>query len=450
MVFGVNPVHIEAVAWISGDTETLVAVACMASFLAYLNWRDGGPKRAWWLAGSVALYVVSVLLKETGAIVPGIILAYEILAPGETAENRKPFSVRRTAALLVPYAVVTLGYLAARGAVLRGVVSPMHHRPLASVVLTWPKILCDYLKLLAWPFRLNAYYDDFDLVKSFSSPNFLWPTLALVLLLTAFIALFRRSRKMLFAGVAVLLPLVPVVVGSVVFQMHDFIHDRFLYVPSIAPAFFLAAIFVGKRTQQTFKREWLGVGAAAVLALGLTASTIIQSSPWDNDIALFTHARRLAPNNVRATEGLAEAYGMIGDLDNALRIQRQATVEKPDYWAGWCNLGIYQYRAKDYAAAEKTLMHAIAIWPPQIQPMSGGQFYYLGMSRLAMGGVADAEPPLRRAVELRGDSPGYHFALGTALKELGRTKEAEAEFRAEAANRKIVDEQMKVLANAMR
>lgn len=455
LLFGVNPVHIEAVAWVSGNTETLVGVACMASFLAYLNWRDGGAKRTWWLAASVALYVVCVLLKETGLVVPGVILAYEILSPDREDSGRR-WNFRQTALLLAPYAVVTLAYLAARGAVLRGVVSPMHHRPLASVVLTWPKILWSYLALLAWPFGLNAYYDDFDLVKAVGSRNFVLPTLAIVAVLAAYIALFRRSRRMLLAGIAILLPLAPVVVGSVVFQMHDFIHDRFLYVPSIAPAFMLAALLMRTSSRGQFGGSRPGqhddwrLAAALALGLVLTVSTVVQTGAWDNDIALFTHARKLAPHNVRATEGLAEAYGMIGDLDNAVRIQREATVERPTYWAGWCNLGIYQYRAKDFAAAERTLMHAIEIWPQEIQPMSGGQFYYLGMSRLQQGRAADAEPPLRRAVELRGDSPGYHFALATALKQLGRPQEAEAELRAEAVNRKIVDEQMKVLANAIR
>jgi tetratricopeptide (TPR) repeat protein len=271
-------------------------------------------------------------------------------------------------------------------------------------------------------------------------------------LIAVCIVLFRRSRRMLFGCVAILLPLLPVVVGSIVFQMHDFIHDRFLYLPSIALAFILAGMFLRLKTsdgvtggKSSETRRLLGPAAAVALSLVLMVATIVQCSPWDNDIALFTHARQHAPHNVRATEGLAEAYGMIGDLDSAVRIQREATIEKPTYWAGICNLGIYYYRAQKYAEAEQTLVRAIAAWPAEIQPMSGGQFYYLGMSRLQLNRPQDAEGPLRRAVQLRPDAAGYHFALGTALRQLGKQDEAEVEFRAEAVNRKIVDEQMKVL-----
>ncbi|MGI9104075.1 MAG: tetratricopeptide repeat protein [Terriglobales bacterium] len=468
MVFGVYPVHIEAVAWVSGVTETLVAIFMLASFLAYLKWRDGEKT---WLAASVAFFLLGLTAKETAGVLPGIILAYEILFPrnrsadagNNPGQNRAspghpPIDMRGIAVLIAPYAAVTAAYLATRMLVFRGIVSPQHHRPLASVILTWPKILWDYLGLLAWPFRLNAYYDDFGLVKSFSSSNFLWPTIGLVLLIGGFVVLFRRSRAMLFAGIAVLLPLVPVVVGSVVFQMHDFIHDRFLYVPSVGLAFMLAAIFVPPSAevaggcpacglvgvwQMGFRR--LRVGGGLALGVVLMVATILQTAPWDNDLALFWHARRQAPHNVRAIEGLAEVYGIQGDLDTAIRIQAEAVQEKPDYWAGICNLGVYYYRAARYPEAEKTLVRAISAWPAQIQPMSGTQFYYLGMARMEMGRPADAEAPLSKAVELRPDSPGYHFAYGMALKQLGKPEAAATEFRAEAVNRKKIDDAMKAL-----
>jgi len=57
----------------------------------------------------------------------------------------------------------------------------------------------------------------------------------------------------------------------------------------------------------------------------------------------------------------------------------------------------------------------------------------------------DAEGPLCRAVELRPDAAGYHYALGAVLRQQGKQDEAAAESRAEAANRKRVDEQMKAL-----
>src|SRR5205085_1082795 len=41
LIFGVHPVHIESVAWISGVTEPMLAVFFLGALLGYLRWRDG-------------------------------------------------------------------------------------------------------------------------------------------------------------------------------------------------------------------------------------------------------------------------------------------------------------------------------------------------------------------------------------------------------------------------
>lgn len=440
LLFGVNPIHVEAVAWVSGIPETLLAIFCMASFLAYLNWREGGARRTSWKVASLACYGLAMLVKETGVVLAGIVAAHAMLFDDESGARSSALQrLRQATVVALPYAAVALAYLAARWNVLRGVVSPLHHRPLGSVVLTWPSLLWFYMRQLVWPFRLSAYYD-LELVKTFSLREVVLPALLVIFVVASYAALFRRSRLMLLAGIVMLLLVLPAVYGAVVFQMGDFVHDRYLYVPSIALALVLGAA-IARLAVATQVQVMIAVGAALIFAV----STAIQCAPWDNDMALFSHARQRAPHNVRAMEGLAEAYGILGDMEGALRVQREVVQEKPDYWAGLCNLGMYYYRAERYPEAEQMLLRAIDHWPAGIKPMSANQFYFLGMSRLQMGRPQEAEGPLRRAVELRPDAAGYHYALGTDLRQQGKADEAAVEFRSEAVNRKRIDEQMKVL-----
>ena len=44
LIFGLHPVHIEAVAWISGVTEPLLALFLISAFLFYMDWREGARK----------------------------------------------------------------------------------------------------------------------------------------------------------------------------------------------------------------------------------------------------------------------------------------------------------------------------------------------------------------------------------------------------------------------
>jgi tetratricopeptide (TPR) repeat protein len=443
LLFGVNPIHVEAVAWVSGIPETLLAIFCMASFLAYLNWREGGPRRAWWMAASVVGYGLAMLVKETGVVLVGIIAAHAFLFEEKSAGPRPTPSalarLRSAVRVALPYAAAALAYFATRWNVLRGVVSPLHHRPLGSVWLSWPKLLWFYVQQSVWPFRLSAYYD-VELVKGIGWRDVVLPALLVLATVALYAGIFRRSKLMLLAGIAMLAPILPAVYGAVVFQMGDFVHDRYLYLPSVALALVLGG---GIERAQISQRMQVGIGMVAAVALSV--STVVQSAPWDNDMALFSHARQHAPHNVRAMEGLAEAHGILGDMEGALRVQREVTEEQPNYWAGLCNLGMYYYRAERYPEAEQTLQRAIEHWPSGIKPMSANQFYFLGMSRLQMHRPREAEGPLRRAVELRPDAAGYHYALGAVLRQQGKDGEAAVEFRAEAANRRRIDEQMKVL-----
>lgn len=440
LLFGVNPIHVEAVAWVSGIPEILLAIFGMASFLAYLNWREGGARRTWWMAASVVGYALAMLVKETGVVLGVIIAAHAYLFDEEMGSGASALQRGRNAIRpMLPYAAVALAYFAARWNVLRGVVSPLHHRPLGTVWLSWPKLLAFYLRQLVWPFGLSAYYD-VELVKGIGFHDVILPALLVLWIAALYAVIFRRSKLMLLAGIAMLAPILPAMYAAVVFQMGDFVHDRYLYLPSVALALALGGA-LGRA--QISPRVQVGVGLAAAVALAV--STAVQCAPWDNDMALFTNARQHAPHNVRAMEGQAEAYGILGDMESAVRVQREVAEEQPDYWAGLCNLGMYYYRIGRYPEAEQALLHAIDHWPAGIKPMSANQFYFLGMSRLQMHRPQDSEEPLRRAVELRPEAAGYHYALGVVLRQQGKQEEAAAEFRAEAVNRKRIDEQMKAL-----
>ena len=50
LIFGIHPVHIEAVAWVSGVSEPLLAMFLLGSFLCFLRYRGSGTNRRAWLA----------------------------------------------------------------------------------------------------------------------------------------------------------------------------------------------------------------------------------------------------------------------------------------------------------------------------------------------------------------------------------------------------------------
>ena len=73
----------------------------------------------------------------------------------------------------------------------------------------------------------------------------------------------------------------------------------------------------------------------------------------------------------------------------------------------WFTLGMLQNREKDYAGAEKNLLHGL-----QLEEGSPEGHYELAKTYWAMGRWEDAEPHARKAAALQPAIPPAHVLLG--------------------------------------
>jgi Tfp pilus assembly protein PilF len=415
LLFGVAPIHLEAVAWVSGVPEVLFTAALIASFLYYLDSHERRHHEGVRLAAGLAFYAVALLTKETALVLPLLLITYELAwGTGWRAMARR----------VAPYLGVTVAYLGVRAWVLGGMSNAEYGRSWTTVVLTWPWALLLYLRQLLWPFHLALYYD-LDLVPRAASRAFVLPLLVLAGVTVLIWMFVRGRRRASFAVLAMVLPLLPALVGLIAFQPHDYVHDRYLYLPSVALALLLAAGLMRVRIPAPWR-----AAVVALLTAALALSTFQQSLPWKSDAALFARAVEVAPRNPLARYQLG--FGLLGahQTEAGLRLYREAIQLDPDYWLAVFNLGMAYYRLGRHAEADPVLLRSIELRPTQ--PIA---YYYLGLIRMEAGRFAEAEAMLRRAVELRPYGLGYHLALGTVLEKLGRREEAQQEFRAEEASR---------------
>ena len=86
LLFGLHPVHIESVTWVSGVSEPLVAVFLLSALIFYLRSRDPADARArTWLPVSLALAGTALLAKETALILPLLIFGHAAFFPSGKA-----------------------------------------------------------------------------------------------------------------------------------------------------------------------------------------------------------------------------------------------------------------------------------------------------------------------------------------------------------------------------
>jgi tetratricopeptide (TPR) repeat protein len=434
LLFGLHPVHIEAVAWISGVTEPLLAIFFLSAFLFYLKSRrriDGqNQRRVWWFIASLICYVLAMLEKETAVVLPVIIFSYScIFGDDESSEGgSEKVQQRLVKALTValPYAALTILYLIIRFVALKGLghsITPLARK---TIILTWPSILLFYAKSLVWPIGLSAFYDTPYVVSS-SLRQFILPLLAILLICIALYLCSRRSRLVCFFSLWMVLPLLPLLNISV-FKEGEIAHDRYLYLPSIG--FCVLAVFALRYIRFGATRIYGQPALQLVLLLILGGffgvATSYQSTIWASDFSLASRGVAIAPDNVIAANNLGKELALRGDYPQAIGLFLKVVKQRPRYWLANFNLGYVYYRVGDFPSAELYLRKAIEIYPRE-----AAEQRFLGYTLLEMGRSNEAEAALRQAIAIRDDAPNQHYVLGTILKERGDLNGALREFKLE-------------------
>jgi protein O-mannosyl-transferase len=441
LIFGLDPVHIESVAWVSGVTDPMLALFLLPAFFCYLNARDRTSHRRPWLAGSLALYALAMLSKETALILPIIIFAFEWLwqeESGKTSWFRAALDRARNGAIrVVPFVLLTFVYLAVRWRVLQGLGHTMVPLSVTTIIFTWPQLLLFYLRHLVWPFNLSVFYN----VPYVTTPgvvSFFLPLAGLAAIGLLVWLWVRRSGKdssgdqrvALFACAWILIPFIPLVDLSVL-PVGEIAHDRYLYLPSIGFAILLAMalrrIRFGKL--RLFGLPVMQTAAVLLLAAVLGVSTALQDRYWANDITLYTRGVERTPQNKLARTNLANAIGEQGRYAEAMALYGEVLAQDPNFWLAIYNTGYTYYRMGHLPEAEKYFERAIAA-----NGVDSDEYFYLGLTWLKLGNTGGAEKAVRHALKLQPGGLAYHFALGMILKLKGDIPGALAEFNEELKN----------------
>jgi protein O-mannosyl-transferase len=450
LIFGVHPIHAEVVAWVSGATESLLAVFFLAAFLSYLKSREGNS--AIWMTVSCIFFGLAVFSKETGIVLPAMVFGYAWIygPPSGVAEEAAPASSAQRLAQVpaqnlllrflnslratLPYWPVALFYLFARILVLHGFGHPTVRLGWRTILFTMPSMAAFYLKKWFLPVRLTEFYD----LYYFSGWNF-WhvflPVLSIAIVALA-LWLFRRqlgSREVAFCALWMVVPILPVL-DTAVLPLSDIVHDRYFYLPSLGAALLVALAIdwiirpAGGESaaQAPANSRLLPAYVLTFIVLGgtLAALSAHEAQFWANDITLFGRAHTLAPRNPIARNNYGVELAALGYDQAARAIFQEAVAADPNDWASYFNLGRISYQEKKYPEAEMWLLRANALnyTAPDV-------YIDLGLVQLRTNRVPEALASMHRAVELRPNDPTFLFAYGVVLAQSGDCTAARVQFR---------------------
>lgn len=462
LIFAVHPVHVESVAWISAVSDSMVTFFFALSFVTFIKSRK--QDQAHWLAwriGSLLLLACAVLTKEMGLTLCALVAIYVWLFPQSQEHSR--FQVFRQGIIVsLPYGAVTFAYLLLRRFALHqvtGTFDPNHG--LADMLRTWPRVLYDYLRILVLPSGLTGFYYN-PYVESLTFWGF-WLPLFFVIGVALGICYWSRrtgDRSIAFAGLWMIVTLIPVLYLRN-FGNGDFVHDRYVYLPSVGFAFLLAK---GIRELPGFKRissHALQVGVTAALTLVYCTTTLSQQVYWANDLLVFKRGYDLYPDSAHASVGYAKELAKRGGYDRAIDLMSQAIKKHPETVPAYFFLAETYTKAGDKADGRAMLEKYLTMLPPeQVSEVSQtdvagllgqlGEYdralaicskvlardpdlysalYDCGNIDLLAGHYPGAESLLLRAIAAAPGQANPNYFLGRVYMQTGRPAEAEAAFR---------------------
>jgi hypothetical protein len=399
-VFGVHPLHVESVAWVSERKDVLSGFFWMLALWAYARWVRRGHGK--WIV-TVAL-VLGLMSKQIVVTLPCVFLLLDAWPLGRIFEPKLGRTVTRRVVRLIieklPWlAIVALACwmtLQAQDSARAGWIDwPLSLR-FSNAALSYVR----YLAKTFWPVGLCVQY-------SFNPPASIWPVVAaagLLLLLTVIAIVFvRRCPAVLVGWLWYLGTLVPVI--GVIQVGKQPLADRYMYLPLIGLA--IAATWMIPNPRSRPVRAAYGI-ASVLLCAVLGMLTARQTAVWRDTVTLFRHAYHVDPTNEEALFTLGSRALNEGRIDEGLRLLHSGVEWDRKRWSGrWAFAGVKHRSTFD-----------------ELNRRWADVYYTLGSANINQGhdsaGIAD----FREAIGLNDQHADARLALASALLDHGNAEEA--------------------------
>ncbi len=447
-IFALHPIHTESVAWVSGVTDLELTVFYLAAFWFFVaGARPQGTRSEWMQLGMVGTFTLALLSKEQAATLPLTAMVYEHFFRGDRNSTDWRQKVSRYGTLWLLVVVYVLFRIRFFGAF--APVRLTAHVSWYEAILSAAPLAGEYLWKMIWPVRLIAFYPFHKSVTPLD-PRVLAGVGALALCAWAFVALWRRQRRVSFGFIWFFINIAPVLnsrwLGPNVFA------ERYLYLPSVGLCW-VAAWGIRRIWDSTAARDlprndplsqrgstarWASgwtrshvvfggvLGVVAALAL---VRIVIRNRDWRDDPTYYQVTLAEVPEAGSLHLNLGAVYWNHMQPAAAEREWKEALKTSPDSALLLNNLGLVYAGRKQYDEAITYFQRSM-----RLRPNDTDAHLNLGRVLESLGKTREAEPQLRSAVALAPLSVQTRNELGHFYLTAGRWQEAEAQFRASTAS----------------
>ena len=353
VVFGIHPMHVESVAWVSERKDVLYTFFFLLSLIKYWQYLVSGKRINYWIC--FLFFLLSLLSKPAAIVLPLVLLLLDYWKGNPI--NRKaviekiPFLI-----FSLLFAVITLK-IQSTTAVVKLDSYPLWSRP----VLACYSIMIYLLRFLI-PYPLSAFHP-FPKTDHLDWPYLVAPVFIVGLLI--FLWYKRHNRLIIFGCLFFIINLL--LVAHIISIGSSVVSERYTYVPYIGIAFMLGMWLSRNKSAASRQIYWVTVALIAVIFGYLT---FLRTSVWKDSSTLWTNVidrfpaaplprTNRANYNITAASDPSQAKNATALYQQALDDCNVALMNKPDDEQGLANRqNIYLNLLKDslaFADAERLI-----------------------------------------------------------------------------------------------
>jgi hypothetical protein len=366
-LFGLHPLHVESVAWVSERKDVLSTLFWLLSIWTYVVFvRKGGALRYAATASLVALGLMAKPMVVTAPLVFLLMDYWPLSRMGDGRSAWTPATFRRRLVEKLPLFGLSIACGAATILVQgeAGAIKSGELVPLWAKFANAPVSYLSYVLKTVWPANLAALYPHPYLYGGVghSSREVAFSILALLLLTAIVIA---SNRKYAAVGwLWYLITLGPVI--GIIQMGHQAMADRYTYVPSIGLFIIFAwggaEIIDALRPRIRAARSASVIGCCVLLA-GMTLLSRRQAGHWRDSVALFERTLSVTERNPIIENFLGVSLASRERHSEALDHYENAVGHYPEYATAHDNRAWSLYEIGDNGAAIEAYRRALSLEP---------------------------------------------------------------------------------------
>jgi tetratricopeptide (TPR) repeat protein len=356
-LFGIHPLHVESVAWISERKDVLYAFFYLISLICYLSYLEKRPGYKYYFF-AMFFFLLSLLSKPMAVTLPFVLFLIDYF------RDRK--IDYRSIIEKIPFFILSIlsGVVTLYAQKLSEHSNPSFAFPISIFVASYGLIF--YLFKTILPIKLAALYRyPLDNNLFLHIQYIIAPVIVIIIVFLVFYSK-KYTKKAVWGGLFYFVTLLPVIqllpIGLAVAS------DRYTYVPLIGIFYILSEFFVWTWQKRLRNHRYLKI-IAVLLSFAVVVQLVFLTHglciAWKDGVSLWTNVIKHYPENDVAYNNRGSEYYMLKEYDKALQDFLTAIQMNQQYAAAYSNICNVYFIKKESEKALPYCAAALKINPAQ-------------------------------------------------------------------------------------